>query len=104
MQRKPSDRFSKKKTFKKKAGKPGFRGRKPRTGVAFFKKRACKFCAEKIEAVDYKDTPRLTKFITERGKIMPSRLTGMCATHQRMLARAIKRSRHIALLPYTARY
>ena len=67
-----------------------------------FRKKICKFCSEKIADVSYKDVGRLQKFTTERGKIMPSRITGNCAAHQRMLAKAIKRARQIALLPYAA--
>ena len=105
MEKKPFNKFSKfagkKKFLKTKDGKPI----RPRPqGAGFFRKKACKFCIEKVEAVDYKDTARLLKFITERGKITPSRISGLCATHQRMLAVAIKRARHIALMPYTARY
>lgn len=59
------------------------------------------FCTEKIEHIDYKDVDRLTKYITERGKILPRRINGNCAKHQRELTRAIKRARQIALLPYT---
>ena len=104
MQKKPVGRFgkNKKKILKRKDGRPVFKRSRP--GSGFFKKRACKLCVEKLKAIDYKDTARLQKFITERGKIIPSRLSGLCATHQRMLARAIKRARHIVLLPYTARY
>ena len=68
----------------------------------FFRKRICRFCTEKIEAIDYKDVTRLQKFITERGKILPSRISGACARHQRFLARAIKQARAVALLPFTA--
>ena len=68
----------------------------------FFRKRICRFCIEKIEGIDYKDVPRLQKFITEKGKILPSRISGNCARHQRSLARAIKQARAISLLPFTA--
>ncbi len=68
----------------------------------FFKKRVCRFCMEKAEKIDYKDINRLSKFVTERGKIVPSRASGNCAKHQRKLARAVKRARYIALLPYAA--
>jgi small subunit ribosomal protein S18 len=61
----------------------------------------CAFCADKIEFIDYKDVARLRKYITDRGKIIPRRTTGTCATHQRRLAKAIKRAREIALLPFT---
>jgi len=65
------------------------------------RKRVCAFCVDKIETIDYKDVNRLKKFITERGKILPRRITGNCAGHQRQLTTAIKRARHIALLPFT---
>ncbi|EAX46961.1 ribosomal protein S18 [Thermosinus carboxydivorans Nor1] len=71
------------------------RGRKP-------KKKVCSFCVDKIERVDYKDVPRLRRFITERGKILPRRISGNCARHQRQLTLAIKRARNMALLPFTA--
>jgi small subunit ribosomal protein S18 len=60
----------------------------------------CRFCAEKIDYIDYKDHLRLRSFISERGKILPSRMTGTCANHQRELTHAIKRARNIALLPF----
>ncbi|MGB9679715.1 MAG: 30S ribosomal protein S18 [Thermoanaerobacteraceae bacterium] len=66
------------------------------------KKRVCNFCADKVEQIDYKDIAKLRKYITERGKILPRRITGNCARHQRQLTTAIKRARQIALLPYTA--
>ncbi|MDE3180758.1 MAG: 30S ribosomal protein S18 [Acidobacteriota bacterium] len=67
----------------------------------FFRRRkVCKFCQEKIDAVDYKDPRLLSQFISERGKILPRRLTGTCAPHQRLVAVAIKRARNIALLPF----
>ncbi len=64
------------------------------------RKKVCAFCAEKVEVIDYKDLPRLRKFITEKGKILPSRMSGVCAIHQRELAEAIKRARIMALLPF----
>lgn len=64
------------------------------------KKRVCTFCAEKVNDVDYKDIPKLKKFVSERGKILPRRITGNCAKHQRVLTVAIKRARHVALMPY----
>ena len=70
-------------------------------GKAFFKKKVCRFCAQKLK-IDYKDTDSLRRFITERGKILPRRITGTCARHQRGLAAAIKRARIIALLPFVA--
>jgi small subunit ribosomal protein S18 len=65
------------------------------------KKKICSFCVDKIAVIDFKDAPRLKKYITERGKILPRRITGNCAHHQRMLTVAIKRARNMALLPYT---
>jgi len=67
-----------------------------------YRKKVCKFCGEKIKAIDYKDTMRIAKFITERGKIIPSRISGNCARHQRMLAKAIKKARLVAFIPYTS--
>ena len=64
------------------------------------KKKVCVFCAEKVENIDYKDVARLRKFTSERAKILPRRITGTCAKHQRELTEAIKRARQIALLPY----
>jgi small subunit ribosomal protein S18 len=72
--------------------------RKPRKG----RKRVCNFCIDKIDRIDYKDVSRLRKYITERGKIVPRRISGNCARHQRQLTIAIKRARNIALLPFTA--
>ncbi|NLU36030.1 MAG: 30S ribosomal protein S18 [Clostridiales bacterium] len=66
------------------------------------RKRVCAFCVEKIDRIDYKDVVRLKKYITERGKILPRRISGNCARHQRQVTVAIKRARHLALLPYTA--
>jgi len=65
-----------------------------------FVKKACRFCADKVDRIDYKDLERIGRYVTERGKILPSRLTGTCAWHQRVLTRAIKRARFMALLPY----
>ena len=67
-----------------------------------FVKRPCRFCSEKVEQVDYKDLDRIGRYVTDRGKIIPSRLTGTCARHQRVLTRAIKRARFMALLPYVS--
>ena len=66
------------------------------------RRKVCPFCADKVESIDYKDTAKLRKFVSDRGKILPRRMTGTCAAHQRELTEAIKRARHIALLPYTA--
>jgi small subunit ribosomal protein S18 len=62
----------------------------------------CKFCEEKIDVIDYKDVRLVGQFVSERGKILPRRLTGTCSTHQRVLSKAIKRARNIALLPFAA--
>jgi len=67
----------------------------------FRRRKVCKFCAEKIDLVDYKDVKLIGQFISERGKILPRRLTGTCSPHQRALTSAIKRARNIALLPFT---
>ena len=64
------------------------------------KKKVCAFCAEKVERIDYKDAAKLRKFVSERSKILPRRITGTCAKHQRELTTAIKRARQIAVLPY----
>ena len=64
------------------------------------RKKVCHFCVDLVEALDYKDVARLRKFISERAKILPRRVTGTCAAHQRELTTAIKRARQIALLPY----
>ena len=66
------------------------------------KKKTCRFCENRIDVIDYKDEKLLRKFITERGKIMPRRISGNCAWHQRRLTLAIKRARHLALLPFTS--
>lgn len=66
------------------------------------KKKVCIFCVEHAEDIDYKDTAKLKKFITEKGKILPRRMSGVCAKHQRVLATAIKRARVMGLLPYNA--
>jgi small subunit ribosomal protein S18 len=66
------------------------------------RKKICRFCTENRPSIDYKDVSRLQKFVTEKGKIIPSRISGNCAGHQRQLARAIKKARAIALLPYVA--
>lgn len=71
------------------------RGRRPR-------KKVCSFCVDKVEHIDYKDVAKLRRFVTERGKILPRRISGNCAKHQRQVTIAIKRARNIALLPFTA--
>ena len=65
------------------------------------KKKVCAFCVDKAETIDYKDVAKLKKYVTERGKILPRRISGNCAKHQRALTVAIKRARVMALLPYT---
>jgi small subunit ribosomal protein S18 len=65
------------------------------------KKKVCQFCADKIDVIDYKEVEKLKRFVTDRGKILPKRITGTCATHQRELTIAIKRARMVALLPFT---
>ena len=66
----------------------------------FFRRRACRFCAEKIDYIDYKDVKTLRGYLTERGKILPRRISGNCAKHQRRITVSIKRARNIALLPF----
>ena len=66
------------------------------------RRKVCSFCVDKITTIDYKDTAKLRRFLSERGKILPRRTTGTCAMHQRQLTEAIKRARHVALLPYVA--
>lgn len=80
--------------YNDKDGGRGMRMRRPRRKV-------CAFCADKVEHIDYKDVGRLRKFVSERGKILPKRMSGTCAKHQRELTTAIKRARHLAFLPYT---
>ncbi len=75
---------------------PGGRGGNRRR----MRRKVCRFCADKIDLIDFKDVKLLQSYIPERGKIMPRRISGSCAPHQRMLAEAIKRARNIALLPY----
>jgi small subunit ribosomal protein S18 len=66
------------------------------------KKRTCRFCDAKETTIDYKEEKRLQRFVTDQGKIIPKRITGTCAKHQRQLVRAIKRARHLALLPFVS--
>lgn len=73
-------------------GRPMRRGRK----------KVCSFCVDRVDNIDYKDLPRLRKYTTERAKIIPRRVTGTCAKHQRDLTIAIKRARHLALMPYVS--
>ncbi|MFR3309498.1 MAG: 30S ribosomal protein S18 [Christensenellales bacterium] len=75
---------------------------RPARPVARRHKKVCQFCADKIAEIDYKDTARLRKCISERAKILPRRVTGTCAKHQRQVAVAVKRARQAALLPYVS--
>ena len=84
------------------AGAPGGGG--PGGRKFFRRKKVCKFCTEKIDAISYRDVRLLQGFVAERGKIIPRRLTGVCTRHQRRLSLAIKQSRNIALLAFAARF
>ena len=79
---------------KEKSDKP-YRARKA-------KKKVCQFCVDKVADIDYKDVAKLRRYVSERAKILPRRITGTCAKHQRQMPIAIKRARHIALLPFSA--
>jgi small subunit ribosomal protein S18 len=80
---------------KPKAKKRVAKDRKP-------KRKVCSFCVDKIDHIDYKDAPRLRKYVSERGKILPRRISGSCARHQRAVTAAVKRARVIALLPFAS--
>lgn len=80
----------------------GDREKNERNIVRKHKKKVCNFCVNKSEAIDYKDVQKLRKFISDRAKILPRRVTGVCASHQRELTIAIKRARQLALLPYVS--
>jgi small subunit ribosomal protein S18 len=82
-------------------GRPGGGGNR---GKFFRRKKVCKFCTEKIDAIPYRDVRLLQQFVAERGKIVPRRLTGVCMTHQRRLTHAIKQARNIALLPFATKH
>jgi small subunit ribosomal protein S18 len=84
------------------SGRPG--GGPAGRSKFFRRKKVCKFCTEKIDAIPYRDVRLLQGFVAERGKIVPRRLTGVCTTHQRRLTRAIKQARNIALLPFATRH
>lgn len=75
-----------------------------RGGGRFGRRRVCSFCVDKIDAIDYKEPSKLRRYISDRAKIEPRRKTGTCARHQRMLTMALKRARHVALLPFTAQH
>ncbi|MCX7746103.1 MAG: 30S ribosomal protein S18 [Clostridia bacterium] len=81
--------------YDKGEGKGGMRMRRA-------KKKVCAFCVDKVTGIDYKEVAKIRKFVSERGKILPRRISGNCAKHQRQLTEAIKRARHVALLPYTS--
>src|SRR5277367_3670532 len=85
-------------------GGPGGPGGGPGGRKFFRRKKVCKFCTEKIDAISYRDVRLLQGFVAERGKIVPRRLTGVCTRHQRRLSQAIKQSRNIALLAFAARF
>jgi small subunit ribosomal protein S18 len=94
-----------------KGSRPGSASQRPTGGdkavatgkKAFFRrKKVCRFCVEKIDDINYKDTRMLAAFIAEKGKIVPRRISGVCAPHQRRLSDAIKKARNIALLPYAS--
>jgi small subunit ribosomal protein S18 len=70
-------------------------------GMRRTKRKICQFCVDKVEEIDYKDLMKIRKYLSEKGKILPRRISGTCAKHQRQLTTSIKRARHIALLPYT---
>lgn len=83
---------------KREGGPPG-----PGRRQYFRRRKVCKFCTEKIDIIDYKDVKLIGQFVSERGKILPRRLTGTCSPHQHALTAAIKRARNIAFLPFTTR-
>ena len=87
--------YPKKDGFDKGDAKGGMKNRRSR-------KKVCAFCEEKATSIDYKDVAKLRRFVSERGKILPRRISGTCAKHQRELTTAIKRARHVALLPFSA--
>ena len=78
----------------------GERSERPGRGGRKGRRKVCNFCVDKIDSIDYKDVARLRRFMSERAKILPRRVTGTCARHQRALTVAIKRARHIALIPF----
>ncbi len=78
------------------------RGQRKRFPRRFHRRKVCRFCVAKAEYIDYKDARRLRRYVSDRGKMLPRRVTGCCARHQRMLTTAIKRARNVALLPFKA--
>jgi small subunit ribosomal protein S18 len=101
--------------YRRPAGPPGSTGSRPPSRYAprndkdkpagrgrfFVRRRVCHFCVDKVESIDYKDVPKLSRYVSDRARIQPRRRSGVCARHQRALATAIKRARHLALLPFT---
>lgn len=87
-------------------GRPPGGGRPRKGGKPRYvpRRKVCAFCVDKVEYIDYKDSGRLRRFVSDRGKIEPRRKTGTCARHQRKLTDALKRARYLALLPYTAEH
>ena len=94
-------------------GRPGSAAQRPTGGdkavatqkkAYFRRKKVCRFCVEKIDDINYKDVKMLHAFVAERGRIVPRRISGVCAPHQRRLADAIKKARNIALLPFAAQF
>jgi small subunit ribosomal protein S18 len=71
-------------------------------GKFFRRRKICRFCVDKVEWIDYKDTKTVQQYIVERSKILPRRISGTCSRHQRMVQQAVKRARHIALIPFTS--
>ena len=93
--RKDNNRGGSRDSYDKGEGKGGMRMRRAR-------KKVCSFCVDKVTDIDYKEVAKIRKYVSERGKILPRRISGNCAKHQRQLTMAIKRARVVALLPYTA--
>lgn len=89
-----NDRNNNRDSYDKGEGKGGMRMKRA-------KKKVCSFCIDKVQDIDYKEVAKIRKFVSEKGKILPRRISGNCAKHQRQLTTAIKRARHIALLPFT---
>ena len=84
------------------AGRGGAAGKEQGKRYFFRRRKVCKFCADKVDYIDYKDIKLISAFVPERGKVLPRRMFGTCAEHQRKLTLAIKRARHIALLPFAS--
>lgn len=109
MERSSGGRFPRRRTEGGQGGQGGYRSGGMNAGRGregyeakgrFIRKKVCRLCAERVATLDFKDVERLLKFLTEKGKILPQRITGNCAKHQRMLARATKRARHATLIPF----